>query len=188
MELPELLRRCRAGDNLAWESLVRQYQGRVFGLALHYVFNPDDARDVAQEVFVKIYRNLRRCPDEGHFLPWLLTVARNASLDHLRRRKARPESLDVADLQSLSDDSFDPETQLVMKSKRGLFYRALTRLSELSREMILLKEIQGLSLEEVSSMLNVPLGTVKSRSHRARLELAESYLAVSRSAQTGAGR
>jgi RNA polymerase sigma-70 factor (ECF subfamily) len=95
--------------------------------------------------------------------------------------------MDVADFRNLSDDTVDPEKQLMMKAKRGLFYRALTRLSELSREMILLKEIQGLSLEEVSEMLNVPLGTAKSRSHRARLELAESYLAVSRSTQTGAG-
>jgi RNA polymerase sigma-70 factor (ECF subfamily) len=93
----------------------------------------------------------------------------------------------LTDFRSLSDDAASPEKQLMLKSKRGLFYRALSRLSDLSRELILLKEIQGLSLEEVSAMLNVPLGTVKSRSHRARLELAESYLAVSRSTQTGAG-
>ncbi len=188
MELQELLRRCRSGDSLAWENLVRQYQGRVFGLSVHYVINPDDARDIAQEVFVKIYRNLKRCPNAEHFVPWLLTVTRNAALDHLRRRKARPETTDLADYRSLSADAVDPEQRLVMKSKRGIFYRALARLSQLSREMILLKEIQGLSLEEVSAMLNVPLGTVKSRSHRARLELAESYLSVSKASPTGEGR
>jgi len=188
MELQELLRRCRNGDSLAWENLVRLYQGRVFGLALHYVSNPDDARDIAQEVFVKLYRNLKRCPNADRFLPWMLTVTRNAALDHLRRRKARPETTDLDDYRSLRDDGINPEKQLVAKSKRGVFYRALDRLSQLSREMILLKEIQGLSLEEVSTMLNVPLGTVKSRSHRARLELAESYLAVSKAAPTGEGR
>ena len=178
MELEELLERCRKGDNLAWESLVRLYQGRIFGLCLHYVGNPDDARDVAQEVFVKVYRKLPRCPGAAHFLPWLLTVCRNSCLDHLRRRKARPETTEIEKVRFVCVQDRNPEEQALADSRRGLLYRALRRLTRLNREIILMKEIQGLSLEEIAAVLKIPLGTVKSRSHRARLELAGQLLTM----------
>lgn len=176
MELEELLQRCRKGENLAWEKLVRLYQGRVFGLCLHYVGNPDDARDVAQEVFVKIYRKLRTCPGSEHFLPWLLTICRNACLDHLRRRKARPRTTALDKVRFARVAGRNPEEQALAESRKGLLYRALQKLTRMNREMVLLKEIQGLSLEEISSILRIPLGTAKSRSHRARLELTEQLL------------
>ncbi len=176
MDLEELLERCRRGENLAWENLVRLYQGRIFGLCLHYVGNPDDARDVAQEVFVKVYRKLRSCPGAEHFLPWLLTICRNACLDHLRRRKARPQTTELETVRFVRGQERNPEEQALADSRKNLLYRALQRLTWMNREIVLLKEIQGLSLEEISTVLRIPLGTAKSRSHRARLELAEQLL------------
>lgn len=176
MELEELLHRCRRGEDLAWERLVRLYQGRIFGLCLHYVGNPDDARDVAQEIFVKVYRHLRNCPGADHFLPWLLTIARNSCLDHLRRRKARPRTTPLEKIRFARLEARNPEEQLLADSRKGLLHRALQKLTRMNREIVLLKEIQGLSLEEISTILRIPLGTVKSRSHRARLELAEQLL------------
>ena len=181
LNLDAVLDRCRRGDELAWESLVRSYQSRVYGLAYHYVANSEDARDLAQDIFVKVYKNLRKCPNADNFLPWLFRIARNASIDHLRRKRARPPASQVAemDINSLVDHSCDPEEHWLKEARRGLFRKALQMLTRLNREIIILKEIQGLTLEEMARILDVPIGTLKSRSHRARLELAEKVLALS---------
>ena len=95
MELSLLLERCRLGDELAWEALVRRFQARVYGVAYHYTGRAQDAQDVAQDVFVHVYRSLDCGVDAEHFLAWLVRLSRNASIDHLRRRKARPPASDI---------------------------------------------------------------------------------------------
>jgi RNA polymerase sigma-70 factor (ECF subfamily) len=176
METADLLQRCRRGDQLAWEALVRRYQARVYGLAWHYLRNQEEARDAAQESFVRIYTRLSSFRDTGAFLPWVLRLTRNVCIDHMRRAKARPPAsgVPVDEGPELSDTRPTPETQAIASSRRRLLYLALERLSAPYREMILLKEIQGLPLEEIASMLDLPLGTVKSRANRARLELAHA--------------
>jgi RNA polymerase sigma-70 factor (ECF subfamily) len=174
MELATLLERCREGNELAWEALVRGYQGRVFGLAVHYLGDPEEARDVAQEIFVRIFRKLDDCTDATRFVPWMLRVARNACIDQIRRRKARPPAHDVPveDVHDLASSSPAPDEALYDSSRKQLVHRGIQSLGELNREIIVLKDIQGLSLEEIAKMLEIPLGTVKSRCSRARLELA----------------
>ena len=184
MEPSGLLRRVKAGDELAWEAFVRQYQGRIFGLAYHYLGQAEDARDLAQETFVHIYRNLSRLPDEAGLVPWMLCITRNLCMDLFRRRKARPPTWDipVEELGHLQAEAADPVQDLHEQGRRTLVHLALRELSDLNREMILLKDIQGLALEEIATLLGIPLGTAKSRSHRARLELAEKLLALGVSA------
>ncbi len=180
MEPAEHLRLVRQGDPLAWEAFVREHQGRVFGLAYHYTTHAEDARDLAQEVFVRIYQNLGRIPEDGGLVPWLVTLTRNACIDFLRRRQARPPAWDlpVEEVFGLASGEAGPEeAHLEVARRRGL-HQALRELTDLNREMILLKEIQGLALEEIARLLGVPLGTVKSRSNRARLELAEKLTAL----------
>ncbi|UCE02815.1 MAG: sigma-70 family RNA polymerase sigma factor [Candidatus Latescibacterota bacterium] len=181
MDLATLLQRCRGGDELAWEALVRQHQSRVYGVALHYVGNAEDARDVAQEIFVRIYKKLDSCSEASRFLPWMLRIARNACIDHIRRRRARPPRHDIPaqEMNDLASSAPGPEEQWREDSRKRLLHLAIQKLSELNREIILLKEIQGLSLEEIASMLDIPVGTVKSRSNRARLELARKVVALS---------
>jgi RNA polymerase sigma-70 factor (ECF subfamily) len=178
MELSELLNRCRGGDELAWEALVRRYQARVYGLAVHYVRNAEEARDVAQEIFVRIYRKLGSYRDEDAFLPWMLRVGRNVCIDHLRREKVRPSGagVPIENAPEIADGGPTPEDHWAADDRRQVVHRALRRLSEPSREMILLKEIQGLNLQEIADLLGVPLGTVKSRSSRARIELARKVV------------
>lgn len=175
MELVRILESCRLGDELAWEMLVRQHQGRVYGIAMTYVADPDEARDLAQEIFVRVYRNIDGCRESDRFLPWLVRIARNACIDHLRRRKARPPARDIPADEAWGLASSDPSPEDVSEdsSRRRLVATALQRLSEINREIILLKDMQGLSLDEIAKMLELPLGTVKSRSSRARVELAE---------------
>jgi len=179
MDLDLILQRCRAGDELAWEALVRQFQSRVYGIAYNYLSDAEEARDLAQEVFVRIYRNIAGSPDAGTFIPWLIRISRNACIDHLRRKNSRPPSQDIppTEVRDLRSRQLNPEEQWSADSRKSLLIRALRGLSRLNREIIVLKEIQGLSIEEISSLLSVPVGTVKSRSHRARLELAHKLAA-----------
>jgi len=180
MDLATLLERCREGNELAWEALVRQHQARVYGLALHYTGEPEEARDLAQEIFVRIFRNLERCSDAAIFVPWMLRIARNACIDHLRRKAARPPArgVPVEEVPDLVSRAPGPAEEWQAASRRRLVQRALGALGRLNREIILLKEIHGLSLEEIADILDIPLGTVKSRAHRARLALARQVLAL----------
>jgi RNA polymerase sigma-70 factor (ECF subfamily) len=157
MELPALIDRCRQGDNLAWEAFVRQFERRVYSIASGYASSPDEARDLTQDIFVRLFETRGRWAEGDVFVPWMVRVARN--------------------LWDLASADADPEAALEATGRRRLVWRALRSLGHLSREVIQLKEIQGLTLEEVAAVLHVPVGTVKSRSNRARLELAEQILA-----------
>jgi RNA polymerase sigma-70 factor (ECF subfamily) len=182
MDLATLIDRSRQGDDLAWEAFVRQFQRRVYSIACGYASGREEAQDLAQDIFVRLYETRGRWAPTEAFLPWLVRVARNVCLDQLRRKKARPPAEDVLadEMVDLASPAATPETELESTTERRLVWRALQSLGRLSREMILLKEIQGFSLQEIAAMLHVPIGTVKSRSNRARLELAERILALER--------
>ena len=176
----ELLEQVRQGDELAWEAFLRQFQARVFGLAYHYLGNREEARDLAQEVFIRVYQHLATLPEPEGLSAWLLQITRNGAIDQLRRRKARPALWDVPveELFGLSSPEPNPEEQHLDSLRKERVHQALRELTGLNREIILLKEIQGLALEDIARLLEVPLGTVKSRSHRARLELAQHLTAL----------
>jgi RNA polymerase sigma-70 factor (ECF subfamily) len=176
MELAALIARCRQGDPLAWEVLVRRYQSRVLAIADAYVGDREEARDLAQEIFLRVWRGLDACRETERFEAWLVRIARNASLDALRRRQARPprQDLPVESAHALADPAPGADARWQDDARRQLLLRALDELSPLNRELIILKEMQALPLEEIAELLQVPLGTVKSRASRARLELARA--------------
>lgn len=180
VDVAALVARCRSGDALAWEALVRRFQKRVFSLAFHYVRDPEEARDLAQEIFVRVYESLDRCREDEAFVPWMLTVARNCSIDRVRRLRVRRQATDrfQPERHDRSVDQADPQQRMEAGDRHQLVYHALDTLSENSREMILLKDIQGLKMAEIAHLLSIPLGTVKSRSGRARVELAKAILAI----------
>ncbi len=178
LELETLIARCRTGDEVAWEALVRQFQGRVFAVAYHYLRDREEARDVAQEAFVHIYRGLASFDRGGSFGAWAVRITRNASIDRLRHLKARP-ALDGAPVDEHlagPDPSPGPEAANIAGERQATMRLAIDQMSPINREMILLKEIQGLKQREISDLLSIPLGTVKARANRARLELARRML------------
>jgi RNA polymerase sigma-70 factor (ECF subfamily) len=179
-DLATLVERCRRGDDLAWEAFVRRFQARIYGLAVHYLRDPEEARDVAQEIFVQIYRKLDTFRENENPVPWMLRVGRNLCIDRLRRLKARPPTVDVPIEQDseLTASGPSPEESAETEVRRRLVHRALDCMSDKNREMILLKEIQGLKLDEIATLLKEPLGTIKSRSNRARIELAARVRAL----------
>lgn len=179
-DVATLVDRCRRGDGLAWEALVRRFQSRVYSVAYHYMRDADEARDVAQDIFVRVYQRLDGYDGSSAFIAWLLRVSRNVCIDRLRRRAARPPASDLAldDGVELAGGGPSPEDAAANSDRKALLYRALHAMNAKNREIILLKEIQGLKIEEISEMLDLPIGTVKSRSSRARIELATRVRAL----------
>ncbi|MHC4932687.1 MAG: RNA polymerase sigma factor [Planctomycetota bacterium] len=179
-DLATLVERCRRGDDLAWEALVRRFQARIYGLAMHYVRDPEEARDLAQEIFVQVYRKLDTFRENENLVPWMLRVGRNMCIDRLRRIKARPPADDVSldDGAEIVAPDPTPEDAADATGRRRLLYHALDGMSEKHREVILLKDIQGLKLDEIANLLHEPIGTIKSRSNRARIELASRVRAL----------
>ncbi len=155
---------------------MRQTQGRVFAIAVHYMRNREEARDASQEAFVKVFRGLHTLDPSAPFLPWLLRLTRNCCIDRQRRLKVRTPERPVPINEALDTavDDPTPEDNWLTGATRRLVHRAMNALTEKNREILLLHDIQQLKLEEIAQLLQVPIGTVKSRSNRARIELAKA--------------
>lgn len=175
----ELLRRCRAGDQAAWGGLVARHTRRVYAIAYRFAGRVDEAEDLVQEVFVKVYQGLGRYePAAGPFSAWLGAVARNHAIDHYRRRREeRARRVDDGDpLASWPAPGERPDRALERGERAHLVRRALRALPLELREVLVLCDLEGASYEEIARLLGVPLGTVKSRINRGRLELAKRLL------------
>lgn len=175
----DLLQRCRAGDQSAWRDLVARHTRRVFNLAYRFVGRVDEAEDLTQEVFIKVYQSLDRYRQaEGAFTTWLTTVARNQVIDNYRRRREekrrRVEDPEILDVMASAEEG--PLRELQREERVEFVRRGLRALPPDLREPLILCDLQGLPYEEVAGILRIPLGTVKSRINRGRLELARRLL------------
>jgi RNA polymerase sigma-70 factor (ECF subfamily) len=176
----ELLRRCRTGDEAAWRELVERHTRRVFAISYRFSGRVDEAEDLTQEVFVKVYQSLARYePAAGTFGTWLGTVARNHAIDQYRRRREeRARVNDDPEALPLLPDHAEPVDDALARNERAqLVRRAVAALPQQLREAVVLCDLQGLSYEEIADALSLPLGTVKSRINRGRVELARRLLA-----------
>ncbi len=172
----ELLSRCRRGDEAAWHELVASYTRKVFGLAYRFTGRVDEAEDLTQEVFVKVYQTLDRYRErDGAFGGWLMAVARNHAIDHYRRRKQERvrRSEDTDALERMPAPGEHPTAGLERQERAGFVHRALRALPPELRLPLILCDLQGMAYDDIAAELQVPLGTVKSRINRARLELAK---------------
>jgi RNA polymerase sigma-70 factor (ECF subfamily) len=175
----DLLRRCRKGDQDAWRALVERHSRRVFGIAYRFTGRVDEAEDLTQEVFVKVYQALEQFAEsEGQFAGWLAVVARNQCIDHYRRRREERQR-DVGDPERLAEAasrSESPFRSLEREERAGLVHRALRALPRELREPLVLFDLEGVPYRDIATTLGLPLGTVKSRINRARIELAKRLL------------
>ena len=171
MTVDELARRAAGGDEDAFAQLVGLHEKKVYGLALRMCGNPEDAADAAQEAFLAAWKGLPRFRGEAGFSTWLYRLTSNAAIEHLRRvKRQRGEvSLDGGGpgLDAV-DDAPSPQAQAEETELREAVAEGLSMLSEDHRQALLLRELRGLSYEEIASELRVDLGTVKSRISRAR--------------------
>jgi RNA polymerase sigma-70 factor (ECF subfamily) len=177
MEERELLRRAKAGDQAAFERLVERYEKPVYHQALRLLNHGEDAADVTQEVFFKAWRGLERFQGDCAFSTWLYRLTDNAAIDLLRREKKRRGDASLDDDQgwdaALADPAPTPERALEGRELERAVADGLARLSPEHRRVLVLREINGLSYDEIAAALGLSPGTVKSRLARARLALAK---------------
>jgi len=179
-----LVRRCVSGDAAAWQEIVQQYNRRIYNICYRFSGSPDDASDLTQEVFIKMYRTLSTFDTtRASFMTWVTTVTRNLLVDHFRKGKYDriTDSLDATPgnqedgltlAEQLEDRNPSPETRLRSQETQKLVHEALKRLSPELREAVILRDLQDLDYKDIAKVLNVPEGTVKSRINRGRTELA----------------
>lgn len=168
----QLWSRCRAGSQDAWRALVERHLPRVLGVAVRVLGRRDEAEEIAQEVFLKVHeRPTAYDPQRGSFGSWVTTVARNASLDRYRRTREERTRGGALPASVASPDP-SPGALVERREAREAVLAGLLSLPPELREPIVLCDLQGASYEDASEAMDVPLGTLKSRLHRARLELA----------------
>jgi RNA polymerase sigma-70 factor (ECF subfamily) len=179
-----LVRRCIAGDASAWEEIVQRYSRRIYNICYRFAGSADDAQDLTQEVFIKMYRTLKTYDlERGALMTWVTTITRNLLVDHFRktRQDRMTDSLDGEtsqheDAVPLSDripDKTQPPDARVQSRETGeVVHQALQKLSPELREAVILRDLQDMDYRDIATVLKVPEGTVKSRINRGRAELA----------------
>ena len=181
--LDALIDAAERGHQRAWDTLVRQHWRKVFNVAYKFVGRHDEAEDLAQEIFLKLFKSLHTFDRRANFQIWLISISRNLCIDHyrsVRRERARVDrASDAADLSPVAPNT-DPTMRLERADRRALLRRAMSALRPTVRTAVLLRDIQELSYHEIAQRLALPEGTVKSRINRGRRELARQIRALER--------
>jgi len=180
-----LIERCLLGENDAWSEIVARYRRRVFHIAYKFTSKHDQAEDLTQDIFVKLLRSLDKFHRDADFGTWLTSVARHYCIDHYRASKREREVLvdDLVAFDLAPAASGNPHRALEERDTRTLLRRGLDQLPPKLREAVVLRDLQGLSYQEMASRLGLPEGTVKSRINRGREELARRLLKVQQAAR-----
>ena len=170
-----LIQRCLQGDQLAWEQIVRLYWRKVFNVAYKFVGKHDQAEDLTQDIFLKIFKSLDTFDRRANFQTWIISISRNLCIDHYRsvrkERQTIARDIDSSDLQPATPER-GPYAQAEHQDLRAQLRQALEALPITLRTAVVLRDLQELSYQEIADRLNLPEGTVKSRINRGRLELA----------------
>ncbi len=173
--LEALIQRCLRGDQAAWERIVRQHWRKVFNVAYKFVGKHDEAEDLTQDIFLKIFKSLDTFDRRANFQTWLISVSRNLCIDHYRSVRKERETIDRdVDANELTPASVDPGPIAVLEQRDRvtLLRDALAALPDTLRTAVVMRDIQELSYQEIADRLHLPEGTVKSRINRGRTELA----------------
>ncbi|MEJ2006749.1 MAG: RNA polymerase sigma factor [Acidobacteriota bacterium] len=171
----ELVKRCLRGDDAAWEALLQAHTHKIYNLCYRFTGRYEDAEDLTQEVFIKVFRTLKSYdPDQAKFSTWLNRIARNHLVDHYRRTRRDRVTSTLDDQMPIADRSTSghPAGQVESRERREKLQAGLNKLSPDLREAVVLRDLQDLDYAEIAQILEVPEGTVKSRINRGRLELA----------------
>ncbi len=175
----DLIRRARAGDRLAEEALVTRHYRNVYNLAYRLTRNPDEAHDITQEAFIRVHNALPNFRGDANFTTWIFRIVRNVFLDERKKQRVRQHSSleDMVELEDsqvsrqIEDPRPGPDWTVERQEVSAIVHEAVLELPELPRLMIALYHFQHRSYEEIAEILELPIGTVKSRLNRARLAL-----------------
>ena len=170
-----LIEQCLKGDQVAWEQIVRQNRRKVFNVAYKFVGKHEEAEDLTQDIFIKIFKALATFDRRANFQTWIVSISRNLCIDHYRsvrkERQTIAREVDTADLQPASSDR-TPYAVAEHQDLRATLREALQTLPVTLRTAVVLRDLQELSYQEIAEKLELPEGTVKSRINRGRIELA----------------
>jgi RNA polymerase sigma-70 factor (ECF subfamily) len=174
----ELIARFQEGDTYAFDQLVRRYKDPLLNFIFRFIGDLNESEDIVQDTFYRVYKNKHYYKEVAKFSTWIYTIAGNLAKTELRKRKRRKIFSINKETQSekefeLPDPERDPEEEVSSTITEKHIYKAIRNLPPKFRQVIILRDVQGFSYEEISSIINVPLGTVKSRVNRARLRLQE---------------
>ena len=172
----DLIEYFQQGDVMAYEQLIKRYKNRLLNYIYRFIGNQEEAEDIVQETFLRLYRNRNSYTRVAKFSTWIYTIAGNLARTELRRHKRR-RLFSLSDIGSedkdydIPDNSFNPESYVNSTLQIEVIHKEIAGLSPKFREVIILRDIEELSYEEISKIIQIPIGTVKSRVNRARLRL-----------------
>jgi RNA polymerase sigma-70 factor, ECF subfamily len=190
----KLVEAARRGDAEAFEQLVKKHQRKAYAVALGMVHDPDEARDICQDAFLKAHKNLAGFEGDAQFFTWLYRIIANLCIDHLRKRRGeRMEFDETIASDDAADDSgiaprrlgFDPGRALADKELRQHIHSALDKLTGPHRAVLIMREVEGLSYKEMADVMNCSIGTIMSRLFHARKKM-QALLLEFRSAEPAA--
>ena len=185
-----LIQRCVNGDQAAWEAIVRQHWRKVFNIAYKFVGKHDEAEDLTQDIFLRVFKSLDTFDRRANFQTWLTSVSRNLCIDHYRSVRKERETIDHGvDATELAAPSpgGGPMAALEQRDRVALLRQAFVALPEALRGAVVMRDIQELSYQEIADRLGLPEGTVKSRINRGRHELARQIRKLRDEASGGSG-
>ncbi len=184
-QIDEVIERCLKGDQIAWGIIMDRHRRKVFNLAYKFVGRHDEAEDLTQDIFVKIFKALHTFDRRANFQTWLISISRNLCIDHYRSvRKERATMARDVDASELTPASRErgPLAQLEQSDLKEIIRRAMAELPDALRVAVTLRDLQEFSYQEIADQLHLPEGTVKSRINRGRIELARQIRRIHESA------
>jgi len=181
-----LVDRCRQGEDEAWREFVDRFGQKVFSVTYHFTLKREDAEELSQEVFLKIFENLHRYDGSFPLIAWIVSLARNLCIDRYRRLKREKSFRFVQDdaVAPMLTSGDDPAAQAIQKERTKMLFAAIAEIPDDLAEILILRDLDGLAYEEIGQALQLPDGTVKSRLFRARAEVAKKI----RERHEGGGR
>jgi len=173
----KLVERCLRGDDAAWETIIRFHGKSIYNLSYRFTNRKEDAEDLTQEILLRVYRNLKSYRSEaGSLKNWILRVARNLLVDHYRKQRRLPQSTGSEELETMNirdETAPDPQRTVERLEAARFLMDGIQSLSLELKEAVILRDLEGMAYHEMSDLLDVPEGTVKSRINRGRVELTK---------------
>ena len=174
MKMNEIIRRCKQGNEEAWHMIINKYSKTVYNIALNFAHNREDASDITQDVFFKIYNNIDKFVENKSFTSWILRITKNHCIDYWRKNKKhlnRSEMNENTAFEHQTPEDFSTREFDILRLRKNLLV-----LEPELRLILIMRDIQDFSYNEISENLAIPIGTVKSRISRARTKLAKIFL------------
>ena len=173
MENRVLIKYIREGDKRGWNMLIDRYSRTVYNLAFNFCGNSDDANDLTQDIFIKIYKNIDKFDENLNISSWIMRISKNHCIDYWRKNKKNNFRIDLED--NLVKDEHSPEENLIKSGDLNKLREKMLQLKPDARSLLILRDIQDHSYQEIADSLEIPLRTVKSKINRARIQLARLY-------------